>query len=119
MATDAEADSTPAVPGGAEADVEVQAATDAREAPAAEPVAEPVAEPAAAAHGQPPPEDVQEGWQPVKPKRRGRPPGSKNKPKILALPPEAAVGSCARAERAEVEEEQEPEPVRAPVRAAV
>ena len=37
---------------------------------------------------EPAPQEVpEEGWQVAKPKRRGRPPGSKNKPKIVALPP--------------------------------
>ena len=32
-------------------------------------------------------EASEEGWQVARPKRRGRPPGTKNKPKIVALPP--------------------------------
>ena len=46
----------------------------------------------------------EEGWQTVKPKRRGRPPGSRNKPKIVAIAPAP-----------EVIEEEVPEP---PVQAA-
>ena len=41
----------------------------------------------------------EEGWQTVKPKRRGRPPGSRNKPKIVAI-----------AHAPEVIEEEVPEP---------
>ena len=59
--------------------------------------AAPEAEPA-------PPEVPGEGWQVAKPKRRGRPPGSKNKPKIAALPPEPDL----------IEEEHQPSGQRQP-----
>ena len=63
----------------------------------------------------PPPEDVsEEGWQTVKPKRRGRPPGSKNKPKIVALPPERPPEPEVTEE--EDEEDGPPPPPRAPLR---
>ena len=66
---------------------------------------------------EPPPEDVSsEGWQPVKPKRRGRPPGSKNKPKIVALPPELQQPLPDVEE--EEEDQPEPLPARAPPRPA-
>ena len=42
-------------------------------------------EPDAAPEHPEPSAPEEEGWQPVKPKRRGRPPGSKNKPKIVAI----------------------------------
>ena len=71
---------------------------------------EPVAAPSAA---QPPVQSSadEEGWQTVKPKRRGRPPGSRNKPKIVAVAPTPEV----------IEEEEEapepPEPPTVPTRA--
>ena len=69
-------------------------------------------EPVVRQEGKPPSEEMsEEGWQPVKPKRRGRPPGSKNKPKIVALPAE-------QPEPVEEEDAHEEEPVIAPVRTA-
>ena len=88
------------------------------ELPAApQPETEQAVEPVAVdAPAEPPPQPSDEGWQTVKPKRRGRPPGSRNKPKIVAIAPE-------------VIEEEAPEPdvhphtqgavAPAPVRAAV
>jgi len=89
MADEVEPDLAP-VSDDAEADVEAHAELLQTEPPGLQPapatVAEqrcsaPVPEPASA-------EVLDDGWQAVKPKRRGRPPGSKNKPKIVALPPE-------------------------------
>ena len=73
VSDDAEAD--------AEADVELLQTEPPGLQPASAPGPAPVPEPASA-------EALDDGWQAVKPKRRGRPPGSKNKPKIVALPPQ-------------------------------
>ena len=84
MADEVEPDLAP-VSEDAEADAEAGAELLQTEPPGLQPTSAPdpapVPEPASA-------EALDDGWQAVKPKRRGRPPGSKNKPKIVALPPE-------------------------------
>ena len=100
MADNAQVDSPPA-PGDAEASVE------AEEAPDVQPP-----EPEPSVQAGPPEEVPEEGWQTVKPKRRGRPPGSKNKVKIVALPAEP------KSVEPEAAEEEEPEEAAPPLRAA-
>ena len=97
------------------------------ELPAApQPETEQAVEPVAVdAPAEPPPQPSDEGWETVKPKRRGRPPGSRNKPKIVAIAPEVIaeeapepdVAQSTVAPQLHPQEAVAPAPVRAAVRA--
>ena len=88
------------------------------ELPAApQPETEQAVEPVAVdAPAEPPPQPSDEGWQTVKPKRRGRPPGSRNKPMIVAIAPEVIEEEAPEPD-VHPQEAVAPAPVRAAVRA--